>query len=151
MFGFLKNVLGKKGRKSWMGNASTDVATQAEANDFENGSDPAIRTDLPGRNAEPHYAKAHGGGSGHLYSSARAAIELPLELILLGLPLELQPKVINPNVSGFTIKLGLEKVLPQLSHGAVKISFGELRQAAPEVFASDATLDRVPVFLPLAG
>jgi predicted regulator of Ras-like GTPase activity (Roadblock/LC7/MglB family) len=149
MFGFLKNVLGKKGRKVWMGNPSIDVATPAEANDFETGSDLATRPDLP-RNAEPHNAKGQSSSSGHIYSSARAAIELPLELILLGLPLELQPKVINPNVGGLTIKLGLEKVLPQLSHGAVKISFGELRQAAPEVFASDATLDRVPVFLPLA-
>src|SRR5437763_6080473 len=44
----------------------------------------------------------------------------------------------------------LEKVLAQLSRGAVKVSFGELRQAAPDVFTAQNDRDRVLVALPLA-
>ena len=75
---------------------------------------------------------------------------LPLQSILNGLPLELQPRVTCPDVGDATISLPLEKILSQLSRGAVKISFGELRMAAPEVFSAANDRDRVLVMLPLA-
>ena len=49
-----------------------------------------------------------------------------------------------------TIAVPLEKILSQLSRGSVKISFGELRVAAPEVFSQANDRDRVMVPLPLA-
>src|SRR5207245_1391183 len=79
-----------------------------------------------------------------------AGVELPLRMILEGLPLELQPRVKNATVGDRTIQVPLEKILSQLSRGAVKLSFGELRQAAPDVFAPGGEKDRVLVPLPLA-
>jgi predicted regulator of Ras-like GTPase activity (Roadblock/LC7/MglB family) len=77
-------------------------------------------------------------------------VQLPLQVILSGLPLELQPRVKQTDVGDATISVPLEKVLSQLSRGSVKISFGELRQAAPDVFAPGNDRDRVLVPLPLA-
>jgi predicted regulator of Ras-like GTPase activity (Roadblock/LC7/MglB family) len=76
-------------------------------------------------------------------------IELPLQLILSGLPLELRPRLIQPDAGALTISIPLEKVLAQLSRGSVKITFGELRQAAPDLFSPEEDRDRVLVPLPL--
>ena len=76
-------------------------------------------------------------------------IDLPLQKILEGLPLELQPRVAQADVGDLSISVPLEKVLAQLSRGVVKISFGELRQAAPDVFTLENDRDRVLVPLPL--
>src|SRR5262249_11032930 len=54
------------------------------------------------------------------------------------------------NVGNATVPIPLEKVLSQLARGVVKISFGELRMAAPSVFTPGADRDRVPVSLPLS-
>jgi predicted regulator of Ras-like GTPase activity (Roadblock/LC7/MglB family) len=48
------------------------------------------------------------------------------------------------------ICIPLEKVLAQLSRGAVRITFGELRQAAPGVFSPEPDRDKVMVGLPLS-
>ena len=77
-------------------------------------------------------------------------IELPLQPLLDGLPLELQPRLKHPDAGGLTISIPLEKILAQLSSGAVKIAFRELRQAAPDLFTPEDDRDRVLVPLPLA-
>jgi predicted regulator of Ras-like GTPase activity (Roadblock/LC7/MglB family) len=77
-------------------------------------------------------------------------VELPLQPILATLPLELQPRLKRPDAGAVTISVPLQEILPQLSSGAVKISFGELRQAAPDLFTGDADRDQVPVSIPLA-
>jgi len=74
---------------------------------------------------------------------------LPLQSVLQILPLELQPRVLYPEVGDATISVPLEKILAQLSRGTVKISFGELRMAAPGVFSPENDRDRVLVPLPL--
>src|SRR5262249_41081571 len=78
------------------------------------------------------------------------SIQLSLQSILRDLPLELQPRVRRADVGDLTISIPLEKVLSQLARGSVKISFGELRQCAPDVFETASDRDRVPVSLPLA-
>jgi predicted regulator of Ras-like GTPase activity (Roadblock/LC7/MglB family) len=77
-------------------------------------------------------------------------VELSLQPILANLPLELQPRLVQPDAGGLTISVPLEKILAQLSRGAVQISFGELRQAAPDFFSPENDRDRVLVPLPLA-
>ncbi|MEJ0091364.1 MAG: roadblock/LC7 domain-containing protein [Limisphaerales bacterium] len=69
-------------------------------------------------------------------SSKVEGIEMPLQPILAVLPLELRAKVTAPGASGIKISIPVEKVLSQLATGSVKISFGELRQLAPRVFAN---------------
>ena len=76
-------------------------------------------------------------------------IELPLEPILNGLPVELQPRLTHQDAAPLTISIPLEKILAQLSRGAVKITFGELRQAAPSLFTTATDCDLVLVSLPL--
>jgi len=90
--------------------------------------------------ASPHNNGVHQNGKG---------IELPLQPILSGLPLELQPRLLHPDAGGLTISVPLEKILAQLSRGAVQIPFGELRQAAPDLFTPEDDRDRVLVPLPL--
>jgi predicted regulator of Ras-like GTPase activity (Roadblock/LC7/MglB family) len=133
MFGLIKNLLRK-----W-------VETPAEAQPtVALGDAPASarrivmapRTEA----APPHKNGVHQNGKG---------IELPLQPILSALPLELQPRLLHPDAGALTIAIPLEKILAQLSRGAVQISFGELRQAAPDLFTPEADRDRVLVPLPL--
>ena len=73
-----------------------------------------------------------------------------MQPILAGLPLELQPRLKNPDAGDLTVCVALEKVLAQLSRGSVKIPFGELRQAAPDLFTPEEDWDGTMVPLPLA-
>ena len=64
--------------------------------------------------------------------------------------MELRAKVMQTPPAGMVISIPLEKVLTQLARGAVKITFGELRLAAPGVFVnSGGEHDHKPVMLPL--
>ena len=76
-------------------------------------------------------------------------IELPLQSILPNLPLELQPRLKHPDSGALAISVPLERILPQLSRGVVKVSFGELREAAPGLFTEGDDRDGVLVPLPL--
>ena len=77
-------------------------------------------------------------------------IELPLQPILDGLPLELQPRVVQPDARDQIISVPLAAILKQLSSGAVKIPFSHLRQSAPGLFTRNADRDQVMVSIPLA-
>lgn len=77
-------------------------------------------------------------------------LELPLQTVLAALPMDLRAKVMQVPPAGATMIIAIEKVLSQLAHGSVKISFGELRLAAPSLFAnSGGENDSRPVTLPL--
>jgi len=77
-------------------------------------------------------------------------LQLPLQPILATLPMELRAKVIQTPAPGAVISLPLEKILTQLAFGVVKITFGELRHAAPNLFVnSGGEHDPKPVTLPL--
>jgi len=78
-----------------------------------------------------------------------AGVTIPLQSVLNGLPMELRPKVRVQTVGDLSITIGLDKVLSQLAQGVVTIPFGEIRQAAPHVFAPGIESDRIPVPLPL--
>lgn len=81
---------------------------------------------------------------------AGAVLEVSLQAILHGLPLELQPRIILRDVGSASIPIPLEKVLAQLSQGAVRIHFGELRAFAPQVFTPETDQDKILVPLPLS-
>jgi len=134
MFGFLKNILRKPAE-------AADERQRASAPEAA----PAGAT-LLSTNAGP--LRKNGGHANGGHQNGKY-VELPLQAILHGLPLELQPKVKFTNVGDLTISIPLEKVLSQLSRGTVKITFGELRQAAPQVFSMEEDRDRVLVPLPL--
>ena len=64
--------------------------------------------------------------------------------------MELRAKVMGANPAGVMISIPIEKAIGQLATGSVKITFGELRQLAPGVFAnSGGEHDAKMVALPL--
>jgi len=136
MFGFFKNFLRKQ------------TAADAEDHSPANGGEQVVETPEP-KGALFHKSGGH-HGNGHSQNAGGSGIELPLEPILKGLALELQPRVKYTDVGAATIYIPLEKILAQLSRGVVNISFGELRRAAPELFHGGADLDAALVQLPLA-
>jgi len=133
MFGYVKNLL-RKWVETPEDNPPARVVSAPPA--------PARRTVM----APPHAgASAQKNGS---HQNGKG-IELPLQPLLDGLPLELQPRLKNPNAGTLTISIPLEKILAQISRGAVKITFGELRQAAPDLFTPEDDRDGAPVAVPL--
>jgi predicted regulator of Ras-like GTPase activity (Roadblock/LC7/MglB family) len=77
-------------------------------------------------------------------------LRLPLQPILDALPMELRARVKRTDTANMTVLFPLEKILTQLALGTVRVTFGELRQAAPGVFADvDGGHDQKPVALPL--
>jgi predicted regulator of Ras-like GTPase activity (Roadblock/LC7/MglB family) len=77
-------------------------------------------------------------------------IELPLAAVVATLPLELRAKLVAVPPAGMSVRLQAETVISQLAFGAVKISFGELRQLVPGIFVnSGGELDNRLVSLPL--
>ncbi|HEX4646757.1 MAG TPA: hypothetical protein VH598_14225, partial [Verrucomicrobiae bacterium] len=79
-----------------------------------------------------------------------ALISLPLKLIIGQLQGNLRSRVRIVNAEGVEINIPIQKIFPQLSRGAVKFPFGELRQMSPPgAFAPENDLDRSMVQLPL--
>jgi len=130
MLGFLKNL--------WRKPAEVPAEAPAPAQH---------RPAYPTRTATPYRSNAPRPGlSQHIANG----VELPLRPILAGLPPELQHRVLQSDPGNASIAIPLEKVLAQLSRGAVKIAFGELRQSAPDLFTNESDRDHVLVALPLA-
>jgi predicted regulator of Ras-like GTPase activity (Roadblock/LC7/MglB family) len=77
-------------------------------------------------------------------------IALPLAPIVAGLSIELRGKIMVVPPPGMTINLPVDTAMSQLAFGAVKISFGELRRLAANIFAnSGGEHDNKMVSLPL--
>jgi predicted regulator of Ras-like GTPase activity (Roadblock/LC7/MglB family) len=76
-------------------------------------------------------------------------VSISLQSVLDGLPPELKCKVVPMDIRGATLTVALYKVLPQLSSGAVKLSFGEIRRAAPSLFSIGDESDHQEIGLPL--
>ena len=64
--------------------------------------------------------------------------------------MELRARIKRTDTANLTVLLPLEKILTQLALGTVRITFGELRLAAPGVFSDTISAhDQKPVALPL--
>jgi predicted regulator of Ras-like GTPase activity (Roadblock/LC7/MglB family) len=79
-----------------------------------------------------------------------AAIAVPLESVIVRLPANLRPKAGHSPVAGVSILVPIQKITEQLPQGCVKISFRELKQAAPggmfrEHSGEDTTLVELPI------
>jgi predicted regulator of Ras-like GTPase activity (Roadblock/LC7/MglB family) len=69
--------------------------------------------------------------------------------VLRGLPNDLKDRVRDLDIRGATMTISLERILSQLPSGSVKISFGSLRHAAPQLFSAGSDCDSRDVALPL--
>jgi len=143
MFGFLKNLLRRP------------PAQQVEAQEpsYEEPASlawsPSPPSPPPARFAPPQARKNAIAQAQTPQAPQGKGVEVSLQKILATLPLELQPRVLMPNVGEMAILIPLEKILDQLSTGSVKISFGDLRRAAPDVFPREPDRDHTMVPLPL--
>jgi predicted regulator of Ras-like GTPase activity (Roadblock/LC7/MglB family) len=83
--------------------------------------------------------------------SDMSEVEMPLLPILEKLPPDLRSKwmVGGTNLGAANVCISVDKILPQLSQGAVNITFGELRCAAPGLFRMGEEYDSLPIVLPL--
>lgn len=126
---FVKGLFGK-----------SDVETMSSSPPPSPPVIPLVPAPAP-KSSSPKPFPAKGNGYG---------LELPLQLVLDAIPIELRAKVKQTEVGDLTISLPFEKVLSQLAVGRVKIAFGELRQAVPQVFAAENDQDHVFVTLPLS-
>src|SRR5207249_7996891 len=125
--------------------------------EFHHGYTPAARAGAAPP-PPPPAAQTHAPSS---VSSASLELETPqpttgdsikilLKPVLLKLPDVLRARVRQPPVGAVQISIPLQKVLVQLPHGSVKISFGELRQASPAgVFIDVNDQDQASVELSL--
>ncbi len=136
MSGFLRKVFGKGGDAEVETHAAAPAAPIPVAAARPAAAPAACSTVVP--------VQKNGG------SQPGKGVELPLQSVLSGLPLEVQSRLKHSYAGTLTISIPLEKILSQLSRGTVKISFGELRQAAPDLFTAETDRDRVSVTLPLA-
>ncbi len=83
-------------------------------------------------------------------AASSALLSIPLKSILSRLPADLMQRVRQLDVGETEVSIPMQKVLSQISQGAVKLSFGELRRAAPPgIFSSENDLDGSLVDLPL--
>jgi len=63
-------------------------------------------------------------------------LQLPLPSIIAVLPMDLRARLMQTPPADKLVSIPVEKVLSQLAHGSVKMTFGELRAALPGLFAS---------------
>ncbi len=127
-------------------------------------SAPAARQSVPAATSTPTpapglmsagtpLAPAAGTMPATIVSRAPVAdeISLPVAPIVSHLPMELRAKLMTVPSAGLTLNLPMEMIVSQLAFGAVKISFGELRQLCPGLFAnSGSEHDIKMISLPLS-
>ncbi len=93
---------------------------------------------------------APANGSPGSHGAKADVLELPLAAVFSVLPMDLQARARLPLDGQATVAVPCGVVFPQLGRGAVKITFGDLRQMAPaETFYSQSDRDQAVVELPL--
>lgn len=78
-------------------------------------------------------------------------IDVPLQPILEKLPQDLRAKMTMKieELGDASLSIATDQILPQLAVGSVKITFGQLRGAAPDLFKVAEEYDSLPIQLPL--
>ncbi len=141
MFNSLRKLFGKRGGATLDAPGEMEHAdsafTSAPVVAPRAGSSKSVRVDAqPVPHARP--------------GTASANIGVPLKSIIGRLPADLMQRVRQVDVGEAEILIPTQKVLSQISTGAVRLSFGELRQLAPPgTFTAENDRDRTLVELPL--
>jgi predicted regulator of Ras-like GTPase activity (Roadblock/LC7/MglB family) len=134
MFGFLKNILRSKPVEDQTGGEEVSVIESPPPAPPESASLPP--------SSRPPTPRPPGNGDGN-------SVDISLQMVLNNFPLELKGRIRQSDVGEATVSIPPDKILSQLSLGVVKITFGELRRAAPQLFSPGTDCDQVQVPLPL--
>jgi len=150
MLNFFKNLFGSseaethaRGNGNGNGYAAT---TAAPAAPVQVHARPVVPQQKPQPVQRPPVAAAH--SVSHIPSNG-GGVSLPLHTVISVLPLELKTRIQRTMVSDIAVTIPLDRVLIQLGSGVVRISFGELREMAPNVFSEMPDLDQSEIALPL--
>jgi predicted regulator of Ras-like GTPase activity (Roadblock/LC7/MglB family) len=135
MFNTLRRFFGRRGSATL--DAPGEFDSSAQTADVQSGTPKSVRVDAqPAPVARPGNTPANVG--------------VPLKSIIVRLPPDLMQRVCVLDVGETEIFVPIQKILSQISSGAVRISFGELRQLAPPgIFTAENDRDRTPIDLPL--
>ncbi len=151
MFTFLKKLL--------VGNTAGNNADTSNIQVRQNPTQPAPFARRTRPVVEPAFTPPKNNGSGAGQGTLRdtrpssggvQGVQLLLQSVVNGLSAELAGRVRQQALGNAVISVPLDKVLAQLANGSVKITFGELRRAAPTLFAEQNDKDQSLVALPLA-
>jgi predicted regulator of Ras-like GTPase activity (Roadblock/LC7/MglB family) len=141
MLNFFKNLFGSGGTDTHAnGNGYTAAPAAAPLNAHPRQAAPSQASQpFAPRPPMPRSAPVTGGNG----------VQIPLYTIIAVLPLELKTRIRQTMVAEILVTLPLDRVLSQLGMGAVRITFGELRDLAPDVFSMQTDLDQTEISLPL--
>lgn len=143
MLKFFKKVFGS-GQAEENANGSGYTPQFAPAQNHTNVADPA-----PAGYRQPSAVAAPPSAPAQQSYAETGGVRISLDAILAVLPVELKTRIQQPSVRGMFITLPLGRVVAQLAAGAVRMSFGELRASAPNVFSPQADRDSLQIALPL--
>jgi Uncharacterized distant relative of homeotic protein bithoraxoid len=151
MLAFLKSIF--RGRNAAPQGAA-GLAIPRTVYTAKNRTAPVRRTTpAPRATPQPVFAPAPepspGASESDTNGAAGSDVDISLQSVLRGLPKDLQDRVRDLDIRGATMTISLERILAQLPSGSVKISFGSLRLAAPQLFSPGADCDSRDVALPL--
>jgi predicted regulator of Ras-like GTPase activity (Roadblock/LC7/MglB family) len=159
MLNFFKNLFGSseaephaRGNGNGNGYAATTAAPAAPVQVHARAVVPQQNLQAGHRPQPPMPAAAQGMAPMRPVSRGPAnsnSVSVPLHTILAVLPLEMKTRIQRTLVSDILITIPLDRVLIQLGSGSVRISFGELREMAPNVFSDLPDLDQSELALPL--
>ena len=146
MFTFLK--------KLFVGNPSEDEADGSNLQVATKPAPPPVARIRPATppvfkpQARPPQTSGNSPAGGTAKGNPQLVL-VQLPSVVRGLPAELKDRVSNQHLGATEISIPLDKVLAQLPLGSVKMTFGELRRAAPTHFSAHSDKDSVLVALPL--
>ncbi len=157
MLNFFKNLFGSSeaetpahGNGNGNGYAATTAAPAAPVQVHarpvvpQQKPQPAVQRAQPAMTAAPAPARTFSRPS-----APSNGVSLPLHTIIAVLPLELKTRIRQTMVTDIFVTLPLDQILVQLGSGVVRISYGELRALAPNVFSNHDDLDQSEISLPL--
>jgi predicted regulator of Ras-like GTPase activity (Roadblock/LC7/MglB family) len=112
-----------------------------------NGHNAAEPVDSALKAAPPVGAAA---ASKRIAASNAKTVVLPMQVVVVAMSQELRSRICAAVSDDLTVSIGIEKIVPQLGKGAVKIPFGDIRRSASHIFTSGTECDHLPVALPLS-
>ena len=160
MLNFFKNLFGSseaettaRGNGNGNGYAATTAAPAAPVQVHARPVVPQQKPQ-PIHRAQPAMpaAPVPAGAAHHTISNIQSGgngVSIPLHTVIAVLPLELKTRIQRTMVADITVTIPLDRVLIQLGSGSVRLSFGELRALAPNVFSELPDLDQSEIALPL--
>jgi len=151
MLNFFKNLFGSSEAET-RGNGYA-ATTAAPAAPVQVHARPVVPQQKPQPGQRPQSGMPAGNASmarpiSNVPSNG-GGVTLPLHTVIAVLPLELKTRIQRTMVSDIVVTIPLDRVLIQLGSGVVRLSFGELRAMAPNVFSELPDLDQSEIALPL--